>query len=112
MVSNISESNYEESFHIMIVGESVMLGSIFKSFPPSQINIENSFYLNYLNPFFDITDDKQWYMFNLVPIRKMIERGKLEIKNLNLLKTIEGYDVLVIIPEVTPVQILTIPDNK
>jgi hypothetical protein len=42
----------------------------------------------------------------------MIERGKLEIKNLNLLKTIEAYDILVIIPEVTPVQILTIPDNK
>ena len=43
MVANITKSNYEESFHIMIVGESGMMGSIFKSFPPNPVDAENGF---------------------------------------------------------------------
>lgn len=112
MVANITESNYEESFHIMIVGESGELGSIFKSFPSSPVDTENGFYLSYLKLFFDITEGNDWHLFNLVPLRKMVERDKLHIDNFNLLRTIKGFDVLVIIPEVTPAKILTIPNKK
>jgi len=112
MVANVTKSNYEESFHIMIVGESGMVGSIFKSFPPSPVDAENGFYLSYLKPFFKITEGEKWHMFNLVPLRKMVERGKLKIDNLNLLRAIKGFDILVIIPKVTPAQLLTIPNNK
>jgi len=112
VVANVTKSNYEESFHIMIVGESGMVGSIFKSLPPSPVDAENGFYLKHLKPFFEITEGEKWDMFNLVPLRKMVERGKLKIDNLNLLRTIKGYDVLVIIPKVTAAQLLTAPNNK
>lgn len=112
MVANVTKSNYQESLHIMVVGESGMVGSIFKSFPPSTVDPENGFYLSYLKPFFNITEGEQWYMFDLIPLRKMIERDKLKIDNLNLLRAIKGYDILVIIPELTPAKLLTIPNKK
>ena len=112
VVSNITASNYEESFHIMIVGESGMLGSPLKVFPPSPVDIENGFYLSYLKPFFNITQGEDWHLFDLVPIRKMVERGKLKIENQNLLRAVKGYDALVIIPEVTPAKFLNPPNTE
>ena len=113
MVANVTKSNYEESLHIMIIGESGMVGSIFKSFPPSPVDKENGFYHSYLNPFFRITDNENWHMFDLVPLRKMIASGKLKIDELNLIRAIKGYDILVIIPEVTPAKLLkTIPNDE
>lgn len=102
MVANITKSNFEESFHIMIVGESGFLGSIFEMFPPTEIDIENGFYLSYLKPLFNITEGNHWHLFNMEPIRKAVEKNNLKIDNVNLLRVVKGYDVLVIIPEVTP----------
>ena len=102
MVSNITKSNFQESFHIMIVGESGFLGSIFEIFPPSEVDTENGFYLSYLKPLFRITEGNQWHLFNMETIRKAIEKNHLKIDNVNLLRVVKGYDVLVIIPEVTP----------
>lgn len=102
LVANITESNYENSFHIMIVGESGAQGSPFRGFPSSKINIDEGFYLNYLKPFFKITKGNDWYIFNLKPIRKALYKKEIEVENLNLERTIRGYDILVIIPEVTP----------
>ena len=102
MVSNITKSNFEESFHVMIIGESGFLGSIFEIFPPTKVDAENGFYLSYLKPFFTITEGKQWHLFNMEPIRKAVEKNQLKIENVNLLRVIKGYDALVIIPEVTP----------
>lgn len=101
LVANITESNYEESFHIMIIGESGMLGAPFESFPPTPVNIETGFYLTYLKPFFKITEGEQWHLFDLLPLRKAVNKKQLKIENLNLLRVIKGYDALVIIPEVT-----------
>jgi len=102
MVSNITKSNFEESFHVMIIGESGFLGSIFEIFPPTEVDAENGFYLSYLKPFFTITEGNQWHLFNMEPIRKAAEKNQLKIENVNLLRVIKGYDALVIIPEVTP----------
>ena len=102
MVANITKSNFEESFHIMIVGESGFLGSIFEMFPPTEIDIENGFYLSYLKPLFNITEGNQWHLFNMEPIRKAVEKNHLKIDNVNLLRVVKGYDALIIIPKVTP----------
>ncbi len=101
LVANITESNYQESYHIMIVGESGMLGSPFKTFPPNPIDSETGFYLKHLKPFFTITEGKEWHVFDLKPLQKEIEKNHLSVSNLNLLRTIKGFDTLVIIPEVT-----------
>ena len=84
-----------------------MLGSIFKIFPPRTVDSEKDFYLSYLQPFFALTEGDQWHLFNLVPIRKMVEKGKLHIDNQNLLRAIKGFDALVIIPEVTPAMLMS-----
>ncbi len=102
LVAGIATSNYQESFHVMIVGESGKVGSPFKGFPDTPIDIEKGFYLSYLKPFFKITSGDHWHMFNLIPLREAIERQKLMIDNINLKRVIKGFDVLVIIPEVTP----------
>lgn len=102
MVANIATSNYQESFHLMIAGESGKVGSPFKDFPDSPIDIENGFYLSYLKPFFKITSGDQWHMFNMIPLRETVEQNKLQIDNLNLLRVVKGFDVLVIIPELSP----------
>ena len=102
VVANISSSNYESSFHLMIIGESGMLGAPFKTFPPSPVDIENGFYLSYLKPLFKITAGKSWHMFDLLPLRRAVENNSLTITNTNLLRVIKGFDVLVIIPEVSP----------
>lgn len=101
LVANITEANYEESFHIMIVGESGMLGSPFKGFPPAPVDTETGFYLSYLKPFFSITEGSQWHLFDLIPLRKVLEKNKLNIDNLNLARVIKGFDALIIIPHVT-----------
>ena len=101
LVTNITESNYKESFHIMIVGESGFLGSPFRPFPENAVDSENGFYLSYLKPFFKITEGKEWYVFNLIPLRKALVKNKLKLENKNLERAIEGYDILIIIPEVT-----------
>jgi len=106
MVSNITRSNYEESLSIMIIGESGMVGSIFKPFPPRPVNIQQGL-LSHFKPFYDITEGKSWYMFDLVSIRKKIKSKKIRLENIQLRRLINGYDIFVVIPEVTPSKLLT-----
>jgi len=101
LVTNITEANYRESLHIMIVGESGFLGSPFRGFPSNPVDAEKGFYTSYLKPFFNVTEGKDWFVFDLRPLRKEVFRKKLEIQNLNLERTIRGYDLLIIIPEVS-----------
>ena len=102
VVANITEAYGEQSLHLMIVGQSGMLGSPFKGFPSQKVDKENGFYLSFLKPFFPLTAGNDWYVFDLRPIRKALNRRKVEIDNLSLKRVIKGYDLLVIIPEVTP----------
>jgi hypothetical protein len=101
LVANITESNFEDTCHIMIMGESGTQGSPFRGFPPNKVDSENGFYLSYLKPFFDVTNTNDWYVFDLRPLRSSLFKKQLTIDNLNLERTIRGYDILVIIPEVT-----------
>ena len=100
LVANIAEANYEKSFHIMILGESGMQATAFETFPASPID-PNGFYLKHLQPFFQITEGNDWAVFDLEPLRKELERGKLTIENQNLIRSIKGFDVLILIPKVT-----------
>lgn len=100
MVADFSEANYQKSYHIMILGESGMQGSPFDTFPASPID-PNGLYLKHLQPFFQLTEGSDWAVFDLVPLRKELERGKLTIENQNLIRSIKGFDVLILIPEVT-----------
>ena len=101
LVTNITESNDNSSFHLMIVGERGFLGSPFRGFPASPVDSKKGFYLSYLQDFFKITEGNNWYVFNLLPLRQALNKNALTIDNENLIRVIKGYDALVIIPEVT-----------
>jgi DNA-binding MarR family transcriptional regulator len=101
LVAELSEATYQESLHVMIIGESGAQGSPFRGFPPSLIDV-NSFYLKHLQPFFPLTTGEDWAVFDLLPLRRAQQRGELAIEDTNLLRSIKGFDLLVLIPEVTP----------
>ena len=102
MIANITESNFEKSYHVMIIGETGMQGAPFRTFPPSEVNLEIGI-MKDLKHFFDITTvTEDWYVFNLLPIRQAVNNGKIKIENITLLRVIKGYDSLVIIPKLTP----------
>ena len=101
LVAELAEAAYQESLHIMIIGESGAQGSPFRGFPPSSIDV-NGFYLKHLQPFFALTTGEDWAVFDLAPLRRAQRRGEMAIENTNLLRSIKGFDLLVLIPEVTP----------
>lgn len=101
LVAEIADAAYRESLHVMIIGESGFQGSPFRGFPPSEVE-PDGLYLKHLQPFFGLTEGKDWAVFDLVPLRRAQQRGELAIDNVNLLRSIKGYDLLVLIPEVTP----------
>jgi len=101
LVAELAEAAYQESLHVMVIGESGAQGSPFRGFPPSPIE-PDGFYLKHLQPFFALTTGEAWAVFDLVPLRRAQQRGELAVDNVNLLRSIKGYDLLVLIPEVTP----------
>ena len=103
LVANLSEANYRETVHIMVMGASGMQASAFESFPASPIDL-NGFYMKHLKPFMGLHKGEGWAVFDLVPIREQLIRKKLQVDNLNLIRTLKGFDILVLIPEVSAAQ--------
>lgn len=58
--------------------------------------------MSYLKQFFRITEGNQWHLFNMEPIRDAVQKNRLKIDEVNLFRTVKGFDVLIIVPEVTP----------
>jgi hypothetical protein len=101
LVANLAEAHYHESFHIMVLGESGKQASSFRGFPDSPVN-PDGFYLKHLQPFFALTPEGSWSVFDLVPLRRAHEKGELALDNTNLVRSLKGFDALVLIPAVTP----------
>jgi hypothetical protein len=100
LVNNISDSQYKESLHLMIIGKSGVQASPFKGFAAEKID-ENTGMLKSLKPFFQLVDGKTWKCFDLSPIKKAVDSGKIKITDTTLLSILNGFDLLVVIPEVT-----------
>ena len=100
IVHNIADSRFEKSLHIMIVGKSGMQGTPFEALPAQKLDAENGD-LKGLKPFFQAISGTDWHCFDMMPIRKEMEQNKLTINDKMLLRVINGYDYLVVIPTVT-----------
>lgn len=101
LVANLAEARYEQSFHVMILGESGSQGSPFRGFPATPVD-PTGFYLKHLQPLFALTEGAEWSVFDLVPLRRAYEKGELALDDRNLIRSLKGYDALVLIPAVTP----------
>jgi len=100
LVANLSEANYKKSLHIAIVAQSGELGAPLKTFPTSKVNIEKG-PLKSMQPFFD-TDTKNWKVYDLINIEKVLNKQGIKIKDVTLNRLIKGYDLLVVVPMATP----------
>ena len=101
LIANLAEANYERSFHVMVMGESGSTGSPFRGFPATPVD-PDGFYLKHLQPFFSLTPGTDWSVFDLEPLRRAYEKGELALDDRNLIRSLKGYDALVLIPAVTP----------
>jgi hypothetical protein len=101
LLSNLADSEYKTSFHIAIFGKDGVQGSPFKSLPAQKLDPDNGD-LKFIKPFFDATPKEEWAVFDLLPIRKALQSQKLKIDDLDLRRTILGYDALVIFPTAHP----------
>lgn len=100
LVANIMDSEFKSSLHIMIIGMSGSQGVPFDGMPIGAVD-PTSKDLKHYQPFFEQVNDENWVLFDLNPIRAAMAKGKIEIDNDVLRKTINGHDYLIVIPEVT-----------
>lgn len=100
LVSNINDGNFKSSLHIMILGISGTEASPFEGFPAENIDT-NSSMLKTLKPITKMVDGEEWCCFDLLPLRKELNEGRLKITDIKMQRIIKGYDLLVIIPKVT-----------
>lgn len=106
IVYNLADSRYEKSVHIMIVGKEGWQGSPFKNTPANRLYVGNDGLKAYgelegLKIFFEQTG-KEWACFDLTKMHKPLRRGELKVDDVFLRRILQGYDYLVVIPEVTP----------
>jgi hypothetical protein len=100
LVSNIADSKFSSSYHIIVLGVSGTQASPFKGFPGEKVDA-NSGVLKSLSPLLKAGNGNNWQYIDLKPLRAAVEDGKLVIKDNKLLRIINGYDAFVVIPEVT-----------
>jgi len=103
LVNNIADSQFSNSMHIVIVGKSGLQASPFQGFPAEKVN-ENAGFLKSLKPFLKLVQHNEWQCFDMLPIREAISSGKIKVTDVKLLRVIKGFDLLVVIPEVTAAQ--------
>ncbi|TPN85242.1 hypothetical protein [Aquimarina algicola] len=100
LISNIEDANFQSSLHIMIIGKEGMQGVPFKGMETQKVN-PNSKDLKHFGCFFDSIEGDDWHVFNTKEIVKEIQVNKIKIEDEILLKTVKGFDYLIVIPKVS-----------
>lgn len=106
LVNNIVDSEFSSSLHLMILGMKGTQASRFRGFPDEKID-EQSSILKSLKPLLSPVEGEQWHCLDLVAIRKGIQEGKIDVKNVTLSRIIKGYDLLVVVPTVSASKFIT-----
>jgi hypothetical protein len=107
LVNNIADSKFKSSLNILVLEKSGTLGVPLKGFPEQPVD-ENSSNLKSLKPIFKAVNGEQWHCFDLISLREALESDKIIVKDKTLSRIIKGYDLLVIIPTVTPAKFIEI----
>ena len=101
LLSNLADSEYKTSYHIAVFGKNGVQGSPFKALPEQTLDPVTGD-LKFIKPFFEVTPKEDWVVFNLLPLRKAVQSKKIDIDDVDLRRTILGYDALVIFPTAHP----------
>ncbi|MGM0589609.1 MAG: hypothetical protein ACQETE_14395 [Bacteroidota bacterium] len=100
LVTHVADAQFNDSFHVMIFAEDGEQGTPFAHLPSQEINSTQGL-LSKMAPFFEATDTTHWSAFNTAPIQTAIQNEKLSINDPLLKRIIQGYDMVIIIPEAT-----------
>ncbi|SJN49869.1 hypothetical protein [Sphingobacterium sp. JB170] len=96
MALNLADAEGQKSLHIAVMEKSGSLGAPFGE----DIATNGA---PYLKPFLDLTTDKkEWLLFDLNKVRNEATKKKITMGSTVLTNFIEGFDYLIVIPEVTP----------
>lgn len=96
LVHNLAESQLNASYHVAIFAKSGSAGNPLMGKTATKVEQNND-----LAVFYSLASDVNWTYFNLLPLRHLLERGKLDTKNDFVKKMIKGYDGLIIVPQAT-----------
>jgi len=99
----VAQSEQVESYHILVLPKSGNKAGFLNGIDPVDMSDD---LLASLTPFFASASDTAWTFIPLDKIRKVLYSKRHHISNINLEKTIKGYDAIVIIPEATPAKAL------
>ena len=103
LLANLAHAENKRSYHLMIVGKAGTMNSFLptKGMNQSKFDITDKKHpLNGLKPFCEDLKQGEWAFFDLKSIRKKLNKERVLIKNKILERVIQGYDGLIIIPEV------------
>lgn len=101
VVHNLADAEFGQSLHLLVVGRSGRQGSPFKGFPAVNLREDDGEHA-YLKPLFRAAAPAGWSCFDLRPLRAAREGGRLVLSDVTFSRLVEGYDFVIVIPEVTP----------
>lgn len=103
-VANIADANFDTSLHIMIIGKSGTQGIPFSKEVQKIDSDSND--LKHYNLFFESVNGNKWHLFNTRKILEDVNSNKIKIEDKVLLKTLKGFDYLIVIPKVSAASIM------
>lgn len=109
LMSNLADIQKVKSLHIFVIAQTGTYNTFASTDDDKAIKpyLPEKNQTDFLKPYFDVSTDKNhWQLFDLRPLRRKIEAGKISISNMWLRRTVLGYDFLVVIPEVNGSKLL------
>jgi hypothetical protein len=94
----VAQSENLDSYHILILPKAGEQAGFLNG--SNAIDLDQEPFES-LKPFFEKSSDHDWTFIDLEKIRNVVRKKKFRIDNPYLAKTINGYDLLVIIPRAT-----------
>ncbi|MFM2359983.1 MAG: hypothetical protein RLY16_1976 [Bacteroidota bacterium] len=105
LIDNLADSKYQKSLHIMVIGKSGFQASPFKGYPAQTVD-ENSNDLHALKPLLRAVEGRDWHCFDIGALRDAVVANKIVINEAELTRVINGYDFVIVVPEVTAARFL------
>lgn len=106
LAKNLADANAQNTLHILTLGKEGTTNTFSPSFQQSHnrtfSSADKNSHLNALYPLFDLHKSNEVMVVDLRSLRKAWNQGKIQI-DAGIIRTIvNGYDVLVVFPKVSP----------
>lgn len=103
LAANLADAQNHRSLHLLVIGKGGTYNSMLSSVNEKAIKAASAEKsgLPFLSPFLEQVQGEQPILFDLRPIRKQLDSGKLSIQSIDLRRVILGNEFLVVFPTTT-----------